>query len=263
MRFPRAFTIILVVLAFVVLTIFFIPAIRGVGSRILGGLGSPLWSVGLSVRNFFFWDKNETLSKLQELETERNRLIIENSKLRDLQSENETLRRLLAFKKKTEALLLPAQVIAGSSEPDLHTLEIDAGSDDGVAVGDAVISADGLAVGKIREAGANTSRLELLTDRNSRFAAALLGLAARSVIGVVEGGHGTAMIMRLIPEDVSVSLGDTVVTSGLEAGIPRGLLLGRVESVKKEANEPFQTASLSPLLDLTALSVVAVIHLPR
>jgi rod shape-determining protein MreC len=132
-----------------------------------------------------------------------------------------------------------------------------------VAVGDAVATGEGIVVGKVSSVRTETATVELLTDSRSKFAAALLPEEGDPIPGVTEGGYGTGMVLRLIPEYARVQVGDLVFTSGLEAGVPRGLIIGRVESVRQEPHEPFQTATLSPLVPLDTLSIVAVVLAPR
>jgi len=49
------------------------------------------------------------------------------------------------------------------------------------------------------------------------------------------------------------------VTSGLEKGIPQGLLIGTVEAIEKEAYQPFQKAILNPLANLDKITLVSVL----
>ena len=78
-------------------------------------------------------------------------------------------------------------------------------------------------------------------------------------IGIVEGGYEISIQMNFIPQNEELNVGDAIVTSGLEETIPRGLLIGRVEAVKKEAYEPFQQAVITPAAPLHALTVVTVL----
>lgn len=244
---------------------------RGVlaqGSAAIGGgalrfQGSALWGAGVSLHRFFSPDTDDARARVTALEQERNALIVENAKLRDAAHEVENLSAVLQFQKRTQATLIVAQVIAGSTEPDIHTIDIDRGARDGALIGDAVVTNDGIVVGKITSVTDTSATVALLTDAHSRFAAALLGADAVTVHGYTEGGHGTGMVMHLIPQQIKVTAGDVVITAGLEAAIPRGLVLGRVESIRHEPNEPFQDAILSPLASLDALTTVAIVHSQR
>jgi rod shape-determining protein MreC len=65
--------------------------------------------------------------------------------------------------------------------------------------------------------------------------------------------------MELIPQGDTVKTGSTVVTSGLELMIPRGLVLGEVSRVEVEPTSLFQTAYLKPFVKNDSLTVVSVI----
>ncbi|MBP9748892.1 rod shape-determining protein MreC [Patescibacteria group bacterium] len=267
MHFSRFWKILATIAGIFVLLLLF-RGVLGEGSSTLGGTllrfrGSALWRVGTSLHHIFSPDPEDPTTKIAELQKERDALIVENAKLRDAAHEAENLAALLQFQKRSATPLVTAQVIAGSTDPDIHTIDIDRGTGDGVTEGDAVVANEGIVVGKVTKARAKTATIELLTDAQSRFAAALLGADAMTVHGYTEGGHGTGMVMRLIPQQVKVTAGDVVITSGLEENIPRGLVLGRVESVRQEPNEPFQDAILSPLASLDALTTVAVLHVAR
>lgn len=231
--------------------------------RVLLQIGRPFWGAGLAIHDWFSGDAEQLKKKVNELESERNALVVENAQLHQAKGDNDKLTALLNFSQQSNFDLHLAHVIGGSSNPDIHTIDIDGGSADGVIVGDAVITDGGIVVGKIASVNQHASTVELLTDARSRFAVSLASTDGMVVAGVSEGGHGTGMVMRLIPQSMKISNGEIIVTAGLEVGVPRGLVLGRVESVSEEANEPFQTAALSPLVELGAISIVSVVEIPR
>jgi rod shape-determining protein MreC len=84
----------------------------------------------------------------------------------------------------------------------------------------------------------------LLTETRSRLAVALLDEPGS--LGVIEGDRGSSMTINLIPAGATVSPGDLIVTSGLEPGIRRGLLVGTVEKISREPQDPFQKALVVP-----------------
>ena len=71
--------------------------------------------------------------------------------------------------------------------------------------------------------------------------------------------------MRNIDAAALVGLGDEVVTAGIELGggirspYPKGLVIGRVVDVRRDANEVVQTAFLEPAATLDRLEFVLVI----
>ena len=77
--------------------------------------------------------------------------------------------------------------------------------------------------------------------------------------GITDGDLGLTIKMNYIPQLEKISLGDTVITSGLGDKIPRGLVIGKVIEVVSESNEVWQGATIEPLVNLNTLTVVTVI----
>ena len=106
--------------------------------------------------------------------------------------------------------------------------------------GQPAVTGDGVLVGKVAAVTPLSATVMLLTDPRSRLAVALLD--AEGTIGLLEGDRGTSLRIGLIPQESAVSPDDLVITSGLETGIRRGLVVGTVDQVSSGAQDPFQTA---------------------
>ncbi len=174
-----------------------------------------------------------------------------------LADENKALREQLRFFARAKLYQIGADVIGKNLEPAGNTLILNRGLSDGLFKGQPVIAGEGILIGKIVQVEDGTAMVQLINDGQSKVAATLLN-HERS-LGIVEGGHGLSVRMGFIPQNEAVAIGDMVVTSGLESGMPRGLLIGVVEAVEKEAYEPFQKAVITPLVSLSGLTVVSVI----
>ena len=99
----------------------------------------------------------------------------------------------------------------------------------------------------------------LVTDPNN----AIAGLIQRTRDeGIVEGTRQGLAKLKYIPLLSSVRDGDRVVTSGLVGGFPRGLALGTITKIDKEEGALFQSAELSPEVDVSRLEEVLVIQAP-
>ena len=77
--------------------------------------------------------------------------------------------------------------------------------------------------------------------------------------GIVRGERGLSLKMELIPQNEVISGGDVIITSGLETGTPRGLVIGTIDSVIKESRSPFQTAIIRSPVNFGNLDYVLVI----
>jgi rod shape-determining protein MreC len=195
-------------------------------------------------------DENERLQR--EVVTLRNQIML----LQEAQIENETLRRHLDFKSAVPNWQqLSAEVIGRDPNNMMQYLIIDRGTADGVAVGMPVLVNEGL-VGRISEAGRNSARVMLITDSSSSVSA----LIQRSrATGVIQGYPGGELLMRYIPQDEPVMIGDIVLTAGLGGNFPRRLPIGQVVSVKIQDVAMFQEARIAPAVQLRGLESVVVL----
>jgi len=175
-----------------------------------------------------------------------------------LVAENESLKGLLNFRSRTDLQLIAAEIVGADPDSTMRALVINRGAESDIARGDAVIVGDGTLVGKIERVANGRSTVLLPTDPRSALAV-MVGDHPESS-GVAQGEKGLVVAMSLIPQHAPIAAGDTIVTTGREAGIPRGLVLGTVESVTSIASEPFISATVAPAVDPISLTTVAVIH---
>ncbi len=175
--------------------------------------------------------------------------------LREISQENSRLKNLLSFKQKSSLRLIPARVIARSLDSWSSSAIIDKGNYNGIRRGMVVINPKGL-VGSVVESSDNTSKILLINDPN-------LGIS--SIVqrsrqeGLVSGTLGTNLIMRYLPEDAQISVGDIIVTSELSQIYPKGLLIGKVVNIGKEFSGLNHYAIIKPAVDLSSIEEVLVI----
>lgn len=174
-----------------------------------------------------------------------------------LSEENKELREQLNFLSKITPSHIGADVIGRNIEPIGNTITINRGAESGVLKGEPVIVSGGTLIGKIARVESNMSIVQLINDGESKIAATVIN--ENKSLGIVEGGFGLSVRMTFIPQNETITPGDVIVTSGLEPLIPRGLVIGTIEAVEKEAYQPFQKAVLTPMASLNRLRVVSVL----
>jgi rod shape-determining protein MreC len=76
---------------------------------------------------------------------------------------------------------------------------------------------------------------------------------------ILDGSITGDLTVSMIPQDLDISTGDVVLTSGLGGAYPNNLLIGQVTGVRKLANDLFQSASVQPAVDFSSLNMVLVI----
>ncbi|PHQ69845.1 MAG: rod shape-determining protein MreC [Sneathiella sp.] len=180
---------------------------------------------------------NATVAKVQNLTNiveENARLREENARLlkwqavgRALSQENENYRQLLNALSDPLVLPITARVVGDSGGSFVRTLLLNAGSDDGIRVGQAAVGPLGL-VGRIVEVGNSSSRVLLLTDLNSRIPAVLEKSRHK---GILVGNNSASPTLEFLPNNAVVVPGDRIVTSGDGGMLPAGRPIGIVSSV--------------------------------
>jgi rod shape-determining protein MreC len=207
-----------------------------------------------------FRDVQKLRRRNEELQSLADSLLIENVHLKELESENETLRQLLQFTQANPTYSYRAAEVVGhviGQDPSnlLRYIIIDVGTGDGVTKGMPVITNRGL-VGRIVEVSSRSSKVLLITDASSSVNALIQSSRAT---GIVEGKVDGGLVMKYIPQPVTVNVGDIILTSGLGATFPKRLVIGQVTAIHKQDIELFQQAEIKPTVDFDRLEIVLVL----
>lgn len=192
--------------------------------------------------------------ELRELRIENQRLLAENVALKEIRSENKILRNALEIGLAEEFQLDFAQVIGKYIDQD--AILIDKGAEDGFLENLPVITAEKALVGRIAEVYNDFSRVELISNQASAFDVEILD---KDIFALLKGRGRSKVFLDLIPRDKEIQPGDLVVSSSLGGIYPRGLLVGVVESVKKNDVQPFHQAEVSPFFNLQEIKNVFII----
>jgi rod shape-determining protein MreC len=139
---------------------------------------------------------------------------------------------------------------------------IDLGSEDGVAVGDPVLSGAGL-VGHVAAVQRGSSQVTLITDHTSGVAAKVLPGGAQGVVRP-DVGDPEDLVLDFIVSARNIGAGQAVVTAGWRAGeisslYPGGLPVGEVTEASIVKQEASQQVHLRPYADLANLDFVQVL----
>jgi rod shape-determining protein MreC len=139
---------------------------------------------------------------------------------------------------------------------------IDAGVNNGVRKGDAVVTPTGL-VGIVSLAYSRTARVTLLTDESAAVSGADQRTGARGVVRHTGGSGGSFVLDEVVKSD-RVRRGDRVVTAGWRLGkltplYPKGLRIGAVTNVSERDTDPFKHVQVEPYVDFSKLETVVVL----
>ncbi len=225
---------------------------------VLSPLLEPVSKISGTVENI--WDKyirlvdthSENIRLRDDIRSLNRRVLEGNEAL----LANQRLERLLDIKKSVKEPTIAATVIGEDVTSWFRTLVINRGSSHGIREGMAVISADGV-VGQTVKVSATTSRVLLLTDHASGISATIQRSRAR---GVVKGKGEMLCSLEFTTREENVSVGDTVITSGIGGVFLKGLPIGEVTMVKRGEYGIFQTISIRPAVNIPHLEEVLVVQ---
>lgn len=171
--------------------------------------------------------------------------------------ENERLRKLLGFSGRSQKKLIAAEVIGHNDLSQFDSIRITRGSQDGVKPGMPVVAAEGV-VGKVIRTGLLFSDVQLLVDSDFHMDVLLQRTRIR---GVISGGtHGFCTLQ--LHKRVEIRIGDTLITSGIVGGFPKGLPVGHVMRITYESENVAQSVTIEPWIDHRRLEEVMVILSP-
>ena len=216
-------------------------------------LAQPLWMVaGLPARLGDALSENAATRSglVAENRTLRNALLISGARVARLQTaaaENARLRQLLGANRRGGVDVQLAPILDIDLDPTRQRLVLDAGSSDGVSVGQSVIDAGGL-VGQIISVRPATATVLLLTDPDH----AVPVMVARTGVRLVAYGKGRSdrLELRNIPLSGDIRLGDVLITSGLGGRFPAGFTVGTVAALHPDDSHAFLVGELVPAAQL-------------
>lgn len=158
--------------------------------------------------------------------------------------------------------LLPARIVgAPGFIPGVTTppnLIVDKGEKDNVKVGQSVVFKNNL-IGKVIKVSYYLSKVELVTNTSFAFPIETENGAS----GIVRGRGEDKMTLDNVLPSENLKIGDLVLTKGdmnIEGiGIPRNLIVGKIQSIEKVPTAIFQKAEVKSLIDFNKLLIVFIL----
>jgi rod shape-determining protein MreC len=198
------------------------------------------------------------ISSLPQLERENARLRASNSALI---AENARLHELAAAYAAEAGVRvsvdsyhgIEARVIGFPPENESRAVTIDRGANAGVVRDDGVVATNGV-VGRIASVGPFSSTVVLITDYTSRIPAVM----RRGHWWGIARGNLASVRMEYVPQDAQLKPGDVVVT-GEGRSFHSGVPIGTIAATERGDATLYQTAVVTPAVDLGALDRVVVV----
>jgi rod shape-determining protein MreC len=261
MKYLQLAALVLLIVAAVMLSMLGSRSLSHLQSGFLGFL-SPLSRSGSAVKSSI-GSLGKDLMTLDQLQSEYDRLLAENKKLRtennglrDLQKDNDHLRNVLGYRERSSFRLIPAIVLSHDAEAWWSTIKINRGSKDGITPDMPVITDRGL-VGKTTTVSDDMAEVVLITDESCKVAANVEGTKEQGISAGARAPEGELQL-AFLSKLADLQPGQKVYTAGVSGGVfPSGIALGTVKNF--HARELDGEAILEPAADLGNLDDVFVV----
>jgi len=193
----------------------------------------------------------------QKLEEENWRFLSEISRLKEIERENEFLRKQLGLSLPEGKSLTMAAVVGRESSGLGQFALIDKGGKDGIVKNNPVVAPGNILIGQVVEVGESFSKVRLIIDPASKINAII---QEQGIAGLTEIEGGTDLTIGFLPQEEIAEKGKFIVTSGLAGIFPVGLLIGKVGEIISSDAQISQKAEIETLVNFDALDKVFVIR---
>jgi rod shape-determining protein MreC len=234
-------------------------------------------------------DRGDLVDENDRLRQENEALKAQVAAQQDLEQRIQELEAALAVKSQhPEETLLVASVIAEDPSGLKRQIAINLGQGDGVDEGMVVLSREGSLIGTVSHSFQSFAWIRLINDPDSTVNAQVnvaessgsgdvltpeaptdaspaptpapsATPAPAPVRGVAQGDLRDDIVLELLPSEAKIDAGALVVTSGLGANYPPGILIGSITDVEQRPQAPFKRARVSPATRLDGLDTVLVL----
>lgn len=216
---------------------------------------------GLEKGSSYLFSSKKYYEENLELQDEINRLRNELVDYENTKAELDELKKFVGIKRSHSDFVLspPCKVLSYTANDPFGSFMIDKGSDDGISVGDPVVTAAGL-VGAVTEISEKYCTVRTILSPELSVG---IKVQKRGDTGILEGdsryaADGLTQIIYLT-KDSGIKSGDTIITTGTSGLFPAGYLVGTVVETGAADSGLSYYASVKPFADVRKLSSVMVV----
>ena len=204
------------------------------------------------------------LTALEENSTLRRENIMlssELARLREAESQNERLQRMLGMRDTTSYPLQPARIVSKDITKQHNMLIINAGRADSVKTDMAVVDERGI-IGKVVLTSEHYAKVMPLINTDFTVPGKIQSLQTQGLVSWSRE-HPNRLLMEHVPKTEPVLQGQLVVTSGYSGSFPAGYPIGVVDSISASTGRNELDIYLDPVAPVrSAEYVFVVLHRP-
>ena len=217
----------------------------------------------------WIFTKIDDYKELINIREKYQKLLPEVDRIDSLTTENIELRKQLEAMKEelnikytiNQYEYLNATVISRNISYWYNTITIDKGTYNGVETNMVVVNSDGL-IGKVVSTTTFTSDVKLLTtsDTNNKISVAISN-GSNKLYGLIKDYNYNTNSLEVEGRSntETVSIGDSVYTSGLGGVFPSGILIGKVTEITTDEYDLAKIINVSPIADFDNINYVAIL----
>lgn len=236
-------------------------------SKLVDGMARPLKSVvssfvgGLEHLYGYMYEYDSIVEENNELKRQLAQIQDEYREYDEIIEENERLRALFKFSEDHAGFQYEqAVIISWSSSNWSSSFTIGKGTNAGLSLNDCVITEYGHLVGHITDISDTSATVTTILDTTSSLGVLIY---RSSDTAVLEGDFSLMRdnLVRLAyyPDDLALSIGDTIVTSGMGDIFPQNLIVGYVSETVRDISGLNDYAIVQPAADFENMTHVYVI----
>ena len=181
----------------------------------------------------------------------------------DYKNEIKNLKDVLELNKlNSDKKLINSIVIKRSLNDYYNIITIDKGSKDGIKEGQAVINKNGL-IGTVLNVNKSSSDVKLITALNNNYISAKFNYDGKDYYGIINKYDNKTNKLTLINiiGDINKEkiINTNVVTSGLTDNIQSGLLIGKINNIKKDTLGISYIIEIELSININNINIVSVV----
>ncbi|MDP4143861.1 MAG: rod shape-determining protein MreC [Bacillota bacterium] len=202
---------------------------------------------------------SEVKKENEELKKEISEMNSKVSAYDTLEKENKNLRAALDFKEqRSEFNFIGCDIIGKSGNDVLDQFTINRGKNDGIAIGMAVTTQEGL-VGQVTAVYANYSIVQSLANENIEVGALVQETRDSGIVkGFKDNNKEFLAKIYYLPRTSNIQKGNVILT-GAGTIYPNNIRIGEVIDVQEDSGKVMKVATIKPFVDFNKLEEVLVV----
>ena len=244
----------------IVLSVFTNSIDQNLLSSTVNSVTYPLSKVTAAATSDEDMSYSELLSEYEKLKEENAQLRSQLVNYYDTLTENTRLWKFYDLKKEhPEYSLVPSVVLRRDANNEFYSFTLDKGTTSDIAVGDPVVSDNGL-IGWVSETDLNTCKVVTILSPQTSVGATD---NKSNDMGIVTGSalycDDNLTTFTKLSASHKVKTGDIITSTGVSGIYPKGLIIGEVTDVCYDTYNSTYYAVVKPYDDITAITDLAII----